>query len=107
MVAVGVLPLADAYRAIDLDTITLLLCVMIVVASLKVSGCLGFASSAIVSRARHPVTLLVAVVALSGILSAFLVNDTICLVMTPLVVDVLSRNKRNPISVPARNRNGI
>lgn len=97
MVALGILPLADAYRAIDLDTITLLLCVMIVVASLKLSGCLAFASSAIVNRARHPVTLLIAVVALSGILSAFLVNDTMCLVMTPLVLDVLVQTERNPV----------
>jgi Na+/H+ antiporter NhaD/arsenite permease-like protein len=31
------------------------------------------------------------------VLSAFLVNDAICLVMTPLVLDVVSRVKRNPI----------
>jgi Na+/H+ antiporter NhaD/arsenite permease-like protein len=34
MVAAGVIPLKDAYRAIDLDTITLLLGMMIVVANL-------------------------------------------------------------------------
>jgi len=38
MVASGVLSLEDAYRAIDLDTITLLLSMMIVVASLRLSG---------------------------------------------------------------------
>jgi Na+/H+ antiporter NhaD/arsenite permease-like protein len=46
---------------------------------------------------RHPLALLVAVVLASGVLSAFLVNDAICLVMTPLVLDVVSRVKRNPI----------
>ena len=34
MVASGVLPLADAYKAIDIDTITLLLGMMIIVANL-------------------------------------------------------------------------
>ena len=37
-VASGALPLEEATRAIDLDTITLLLGVMIVVASLRLSG---------------------------------------------------------------------
>ena len=97
MVAFGVLPLREAYRAIDFDTITLLLGVMIVVANLRLSGLMRFASRAIVKHARHPVTLLIAVVALTGILSAFLVNDTICLAMTPLVLDLVVRTKRNPI----------
>ena len=38
MVASGALSLEDAYKAIDLDTITLLLGMMIVVASLRLSG---------------------------------------------------------------------
>lgn len=97
MVACGVIPLKAAYQAIDFDTITLLLGVMIVVANLRLSGLLQFASRAIVKRARYPLTLLIAVVALTGILSAFLVNDTICLAMTPLVIDLVLGTKRNPI----------
>src|SRR5260370_36524480 len=38
MVACGALPLADAYKAVDLDTLTLLLGMMIVVANLRLSG---------------------------------------------------------------------
>jgi hypothetical protein len=45
MVGVGVLTLEDAYRAIDFNTITLLLGMMIVVANLRLSG-LFFASPA-------------------------------------------------------------
>jgi Na+/H+ antiporter NhaD/arsenite permease-like protein len=97
MVALGLLPLTEAYRAIDFDTITLLLGVMIVVANLKLSGLLRFVSRAIVKRGRHPVTLLFAVVVLTGILSAFLVNDTICLAMTALVLDLIIQTKRNPV----------
>jgi Na+/H+ antiporter NhaD/arsenite permease-like protein len=40
--------------------------------------------------------LLAAVIVVSGVLSAFLVNDTICLVMTPLVLDLVLKLKRNP-----------
>ena len=52
MVASGALPLEKAYKAIDLDTITLLLGMMIVVASLRLSGFFAVAT-AWVMRARR------------------------------------------------------
>ena len=97
MVAFGVLSLEDAFRAIDLETITLLLGMMIVVANLRLSGFFRLVGSWAVTRARHPLILLVAVVAVAGSLSAFLVNDTICLVMTPIVLDIVMRLKRDPV----------
>ena len=33
---------------------------------------------------------------ITGTLSAFLVNDTICLVMTPLVLELVTAVRRNP-----------
>ena len=77
---VGALPLEDAYKAKDLDTITLLLGVMIVVANLRLSGFFAVANAWVMAHARRPLVLLGAVVATSGIFSAFLVNDAICLV---------------------------
>ncbi len=97
MVAFGVLALSDAYRAIDLDTITLLLGVMIVVANLRLSGFFRYASRGILKRAQRPMTLLIAVVMLTGILSAFFVNDAICIAVTPLVLDLVIHTKRNPV----------
>jgi len=44
-----------------------------------------------------PVVLLVAIVLVSGFFSAFFVNDTMCLVLTPLVLDIVLRLKRNPV----------
>jgi Na+/H+ antiporter NhaD/arsenite permease-like protein len=97
MVGAGVLSLDEAYRAVDLNTITLLLGMMIVVANLRVSGFFRLVNGWIAAHVRRPLALLVAVVLASGVLSAFLVNDAICLVMTPLVLDVVGRLKRNPI----------
>jgi Na+/H+ antiporter NhaD/arsenite permease-like protein len=97
MVAIGVLSLQDAYRAIDFDTITLLLGMMIVVANLRLSGFFRLVNGWVVTRARHPLVLLTAVVLVAGSFSAFLVNDTICLVMTPLVLDIVTRLKRDPV----------
>src|SRR3954464_3068753 len=94
MVAFGVLSADEAYRAIDFDTITLLLGMMIVVANLRVAGFFRVVNDWIPRHVHHPFTLLVAVAGASGVLSAFLVNDTICLVMTPLVLELVLRLKR-------------
>jgi Na+/H+ antiporter NhaD/arsenite permease-like protein len=97
MVATGVLTLDEAWRAIDPDTILLLLGVMIVVANLRLCGFFRLVAAAAVGRAGHALLLLVAVVGVTGLLSAFLVNDTICLVLTPLVMDVVLHLRRNPV----------
>ena len=96
MVASGAFPLEDATKAIDLDTVTLLLGVMIVVASLRLSGFFALATVWVMQRAGRPLFLLCAVTATSGIFSAFLVNDAICLVLAPLVLDLTLRMGRNP-----------
>ncbi len=97
MVASGVLSLEDVYKAIDLDTITLLLGMMIVVASLRLSGFFAIATTWIIEHAKRPMILLGAVTATSGIFSAFLVNDAICLVLTPLVLELTLRMGRKPV----------
>jgi Na+/H+ antiporter NhaD/arsenite permease-like protein len=97
MVATGVLKLDEAYRAVSLDTITLLLGMMIVVANLRVSGFFRIVNGWIARHVGHPLGLLVAVVLASGLMSAFLVNDAICLVMTPLVLEVVERWRRDPV----------
>jgi len=97
MVWLGVLSLQEAFAAIDFNTIALLLGMMIVVANLRLSGFFELVNEWVVLRARRPLVLLAAIVLLAGGLSAFLVNDTICLVMTPLVLDVTLRLKRDPV----------
>jgi Na+/H+ antiporter NhaD/arsenite permease-like protein len=96
MVAAGVLSLDEALRAIDFATLALLLGVMIVVGNLRLSGFFRLVANWVAARARHPLALLFAVVLVSGFFSAFLVNDAICLVLTPLVLDLVLRLKRNP-----------
>ena len=97
MVAVGALPLEEAPKAIDFDTIILLLGVMIVVANLRLSGFFRLVTGWVVTRAQYPIVLLASIVLVSGIFSAFLVNDTVCLVLTPLVLDLVTRLRRNPV----------
>ncbi len=97
MVASGVLDLDDAYAAVDARTITLLLGAMIVVAHFRLSGFFQLATAFVAARARHPLALLAGIVAVTGFLSAFLVNDTICLAMTPLVLGLVNRLGRRPV----------
>ena len=97
MVASGALPLEDAYKAVDLDTITLLLGMMIVVASLRLSGFFAVTAAWIRTHAGRPLILLGAIVATSGVFSAFLVNDAICLVLAPLVLELTLALGRKPV----------
>jgi Na+/H+ antiporter NhaD/arsenite permease-like protein len=97
MMAVGALSPQEAYRAVDLDTIVLLLGMMIVVAHLKLSGFFRLVAGWALTRAHSPRLLLAAVVVTAGTLSAFLVNDAVCLVMAPLVIEVTRALRRNPV----------
>ncbi len=97
MVATGVLSLEEAYQSVDFNTIVLLLGMMIVVANLRLSGFFRVITHWIAGHVKRPITLLGMVILSSGVLSAFLVNDTICLVMTPLVLELVTKLKRNPI----------
>lgn len=97
MVASGTLSLDEAYRAIDFNTITLLLGMMILVAHLRLSGFFGLATDFIARHARRPAALLTGIVLVAGTLSAFLVNDTVCLMLTPLVIEITRRLERRPL----------
>jgi Na+/H+ antiporter NhaD/arsenite permease-like protein len=97
MIALGPLGLEEAFRAIDFNTIALLVGMMIVVAHLKVSGAFRALGSLAIEHAHAPFVLLVTVTVLAGVLSAFLVNDAICLVMTPIVMQVMRALGRDPV----------
>ena len=97
MVGANVLTLDEAYRAINFDTIILLFGMMIVVANLELSGFFSLVAERVVERASSPVLLLTAIVIVGGVFSAFFVNDTMCLVLTPLVLEITEAQGRNPL----------
>jgi len=97
MVASGTLRFDEALRAVDWATIALLLGMMIVVANLHLSGFFRLVAARVVEHAHSPKMLLAGIIAVSGVLSAFFVNDTMCIVLTPLVVHVTLALNRNPV----------
>jgi Na+/H+ antiporter NhaD/arsenite permease-like protein len=93
MVACGVLTPEQAYRAVDYDTLVLLLGMMVISAYLCLAGFFEWSADWILRWARTPQALLRHLIFASGILSALLVNDVVCLMLTPLVVAIMVRGK--------------
>lgn len=86
MVAVGALTPKQSYAAIDHDTIVLLFGMMLLTAYMDRSGLFVWLAARLLARCRTPWTLMVAISLAAGGLSAVLVNDTVCLFLTPVVV---------------------
>ena len=89
MVATGVLTPAQAGAAVNGETLGLLLGMMILSAYLAEAGFFRWASWRVIRAAGTPRALLWGLTLTAGALSAFLVNDTVCLMMTPLVVRIV------------------
>src|SRR5688572_14194582 len=95
MVAFRIVGPQEALQSIDFATIVLLFSMMVVVANLRVGGFFERIAEWAIER-LHPHHLLPTVIFTTGLLSAFLVNDIVCLVMTPFVVHMTRR-----LGVPA------
>jgi Na+/H+ antiporter NhaD/arsenite permease-like protein len=93
MVATGVMAPERAYRAVNYDTLVLLLGMMLISAYLYLAHFFEWAADVVLNFSRTPQRLLLYLTLTSGILSALLVNDTVCLMLTPLVVAVIRRGR--------------
>jgi len=93
MIAFRVFSPAEAVSAVDFTTLVLLFAMMVIVASLHLAGFFEWLTSHIVCR--FPVGyLLPGVIFVSGLLSAFLVNDVVCVFMTPLLLRIAKEVRR-------------
>jgi Citrate transporter len=90
MVAFRIVGPHEALQSIDFATIVLLFSMMLVVANLRIGGFFERVTEWAIVR-LHPHHLLPTVIFMTGLLSAFLVNDVVCLVMTPFVVHMAQR----------------
>jgi Na+/H+ antiporter NhaD/arsenite permease-like protein len=97
MVATGVLAPSEAGAAVNGDTVGLLLGMMILAAYLTEAGFFRWASWKVVTSVSTPRALLWGLVFAAGGLSAFLVNDTVCLMMTPLVLRIVDDAELPPL----------
>lgn len=96
-VLLGVVTLKEAYLLIDYDILVLLLGMMILIGYLEVANFFDWLSYRLIAHAHKPLNLLWGLVFTSGFLSCLFVNDTICLVMTPLILRTLKRARINAV----------
>lgn len=97
LMALGVLDLKTAWAAIDYKTLIFLFSMMVVSANLAAAGFFQLALDYLVHWTRSPFGLIFVLTFGSGILSALFLNDTIALILTPLVVGLTEALSLNPI----------
>jgi Na+/H+ antiporter NhaD/arsenite permease-like protein len=90
-VLTGGQPLHAALASIDVNTLALLFAVMVVNVNLAYSGFFRLVGYAVTRFATSPYQLLALVIAAAGVLSAVFLNDTIVLMLTPLVIEICRR----------------
>ena len=97
IVATGRLSLDAAWSAIDAPTITLLFSLMVISAQFRLAGFYA-AVTRHLGRSRHSERGLLALVILAaGGLSAILANDIVCLAMAPVLVQLCTERRLNPV----------
>ena len=96
MVAFGVVTAGDALHFIDFSTLVLLFSMMLVVGCLHLAGFFDWIAGLAVAHLQ-PKYLLPALIFLSGGLSAFFVNDIVCLAMVPLTLKAVRRMGLKPL----------
>lgn len=97
MLCFGVVNLQEAVSFIDFNTIFLLLGMMIMISVLKADGFFDVVASEILLFATSRFKLLVYTVFITGIASAFLVNDAVVLIFTPIIISVCTGSGLNPL----------
>ena len=91
MVMTGSLTRTQAMAAIDMSTIALLFGMMVLLAVLIQSHLPAHMAFKMLRRCRNPHHLLAGTVFVSGVASAFMLNDTVCLLGTPIILEVVTQ----------------
>jgi Na+/H+ antiporter NhaD/arsenite permease-like protein len=97
MILFGVLTFEEAVKAIDFNTIALLLGMMVLVSALKVVGFFDLLAMKSLATAKTPRRLLLLVIIATATASAFLVNDAVVLLFTPVIIQACNARKVNPV----------
>lgn len=102
LVLIGAISQEEAIHAIDVGTILLLAAMMVINVNLRAAGFFLTVTSQVLRVARTPAALLALIIVASGLLSALFLNDTICLMLTPLVLDITRRLQRDLFLISLR-----
>jgi Na+/H+ antiporter NhaD and related arsenite permeases len=89
--------LADIGKFLDLDTLMLLFSMMVINANLRLAGFFKLIGVYLLRLTRKPRVFLAIEIIVVGLLSAFFLNDTVCIMFTPFLLELLLALNRNPI----------
>ncbi|WP_366925139.1 SLC13 family permease [Methanoregula sp. PtaU1.Bin006] len=89
----GQIALSDALRAINIDVMVFLFGMFVVGEAMVDSGYLSCEAYRLFSRAKNPDQVVLTILFAMGILSAILMNDTIAIIGTPLVLALATKWK--------------
>ncbi|MHB0955824.1 MAG: ArsB/NhaD family transporter [Pirellulaceae bacterium] len=96
ILASGRLETAQLATAVDIPTLALLLGLMIVSAQFRLSGFYSWVVRRVDAWDGQPPLLLALMLGLSGLLSAVLANDIVCLAMAPVLIECCARRELDP-----------
>ncbi len=97
LIASGRISLQDAWNAIDVATIALLLGLMVISAQFRLGGFYTVVTRRLGAADHTPSHLLALVVLTAGVLSAILANDIVCLAMAPVLLELCARRGLDPV----------
>lgn len=97
LLAGAALSASQAWAAVDMPTMSLLFGLMLVSAQLRLSGFYDLLTRRIAAVQATPQRLLLLIMCAGAALSAVLVNDIVCLAMTPILTEGCLRRGLNPV----------
>ncbi|MEM2785435.1 MAG: SLC13 family permease [Candidatus Nitrosotenuis sp.] len=96
VLALGIVKIDAAFSAINFDVMFFLFGMFVMVSGLESSGMLHRVTNRILSYAKTPKQILFLILVVMGLLSAFLINDTMALVATPIVIGLAKTMNMRP-----------
>jgi len=97
LILTGLISLEQAFQFIDWEVITFLLGMMIMIAYLEFAGFFEHVARWLIRVSGSTAQLLWMTILSSAVLSAFFVNDTVCLLITPILIKATRSLKINPL----------
>jgi Na+/H+ antiporter NhaD/arsenite permease-like protein len=97
LVATGRLSVQQAWAAVDVSTVALLLGLMVLSAQFRLGGFYSHVTQQLAEWPASPPLVLAALVGVVGLLSALLANDIVCLAMAPVLADGCARRRWDPV----------
>ena len=97
LVVAGRMSPEGALQLVDVPTVSLLFGLMVVSAQFRLGGFYSHVTLRLAALEVSPPVLLLWLILVSGILSALLANDIVCLAMAPVLIEGCVRRKLDPV----------